>query len=251
MQCGWEQRKNNDAAPPMDATTRATACGAHSAEARGLRTAHTAQARSPNGRCSLQVPAALIREQRSSGWPGRLVPKRERQRLADSTHMNNGERRRRDGHTLRVARVPPRRLGRGLRHLLLNGAAIAVRRRLLVVRRQTARVYRDLRATGVLNGQLRRAAAAHVLGAATSIRTRNGQIAATDRNQRLEQQSENDAEADHLDHCTSVSQREFDDAERVLGSDLSNTAGVRQVSASTPAGKHPVTQPPIAAAPAR
>lgn len=200
----------------MDAATRTTEYEAPSAGAKGLKTAHNVQAMSPNGRCSLQVPAALIREQRSTGWPRGLVPQRERQGLADSAHMNNRDRGGRDGHALCVAPVPPRRLGRSLRHLLLNDAAIAVRRRLLVFCRLTARVHRALRATGVLSGWLRRTAAAHVLGPAATVRTRHGQIATTDRNQRLEQQCENDAVADHLDHCTSVNQREFDDAKRVL-----------------------------------
>lgn len=211
VKCDGISNEQRDGTPRTGvATTRAGRCRARTPGACGVGAARHARAKSPGGRCSLQVPAALVREQGSTGRPGGLVPQRERQRLADSTHLNNGDRRGRDGHALRIAGVPPRRLGRGLRRVLPNDAALTTRGFRLLLGRGAAWVDLILRAAAGTRRILGGAAATGLGGPATAVGLGRQEIAATDRDQRLEQQAEDDAKAGHLLNTTSVGPMMFD-----------------------------------------
>lgn len=176
---------------------RRTAAREHQRLSTQSRGAGTPGAR-PGSVVSLQVPAALIREQGSSGWPWRFVPQREHQRLAGRGHEDGSKEHRSRRDTLGVAAGTAGRFCGRLRRVGADEAALAVGWRRSRVRGVAAPIDLGLRAaTRIGLRVLVRAAACRCGRAVTAVGLGREQVAATDSDQRLEEQAEDDAEADH------------------------------------------------------
>lgn len=183
----WKKETTRGAAPRRENTS---ACR------RGGRGA--GQPGSMPGRSFLQIPAALIREQGSSGWPWRFVPQREQQRLTGHGHEDGSEDRRCSRDPFGVGAGAARRFGGHLRRVGADEAALTVGRCRSRVRGVAAPIDLGLgAATRIEFRVFRGAAACRGRRAAAAVGLGREQIAATDRNQRLEEQAEDDAQADH------------------------------------------------------